>query len=77
MDQFHLTLNYEGVDYEVCVKDLETVNLLLNGCKHKVTPLNLGDSMDIDETTSGTAKNEIEEQQPDHTDLEGLNINPS
>ncbi|CAH1969803.1 unnamed protein product [Acanthoscelides obtectus] len=30
MEQFHLTLNYEGVDYKVCVKDLETANLLLN-----------------------------------------------
>ncbi|CAH1969941.1 unnamed protein product [Acanthoscelides obtectus] len=30
MEQFYLTLNYEGVNYEVCVKDLEMANLLLN-----------------------------------------------
>ncbi|CAH1979607.1 unnamed protein product [Acanthoscelides obtectus] len=30
MEQFYLTLNYEGLDYKVCVKDLETANLLLN-----------------------------------------------
>ncbi|CAH1969940.1 unnamed protein product [Acanthoscelides obtectus] len=76
MEQFYLTLNYEGVNYEVCVKDLEMANLLLNGCKHKVTPLNLEDSMDIDET-SGSVKNEIEEQQPDHTDSEETQLGPS
>ncbi|CAH1956834.1 unnamed protein product, partial [Acanthoscelides obtectus] len=46
-------------------------------CKHKVTPLNLEDSMDIDETTSGSVQNEIEERQPDDTDSEETQLGPS
>ncbi|CAH1993846.1 unnamed protein product [Acanthoscelides obtectus] len=44
------------------------------GCKHKVTPLNLEDSMD---ETSESVKNEIEQQQPDHTDSEETQLGPS